>query len=634
MDTAKDSEREKRIQSLKKDLDLAPERPGVYLFRNRAGVVLYVGKAISLRNRLRSYFQSKGQLDRTRRLVAEAARFEYLVTETEAEALILECNLIKEYRPKFNINLKDDKSYPFLRVTAEEFPRVMITRNLVRDGSRYFGPYPDVGAVREAIGFLRKLFPFRSCPGSRLAPRSRPCLNAEIRQCLGPCTGLASPEDYREVIENLVLFLEGKTREVERGLASRMDRASRAMDFEQAARLRNQLAALKSFREQQRVTHASGGDEDVLAAGVFGDEVCVLILRVRGGKLVAEENYFLAGAEDLEAPEILGSFIKQYYHAGREIPPALLVTGPLPEAGLLARWLGGLRGKKVSIRTPVRGAGRKLLDMAGDNALLHAERRYQQALRTREKGRLLVFELQRALDLARPPRRLECVDISHFGGQDTVGSLVRFADGRPDTGGYRRYKIHDALPGDDYAALQEVLRRRLAQAKKDALPDLLVIDGGKGQLHAAQAVLGGVPGEAGGGPGAPGQEPAGASGQASAGLQVELASLAKEEELVFLPGRPAPLRLPRTNPGLHLLQQARDEAHRFAHTYQEKLRREKAKATVLAQVPGIGKKRQRLLLKQFGSLARLRSASLEDLAAAPGMNRKAAAALYDFLQNS
>ena len=265
----------------------------------------------------------------------------------------------------------------------------------------------------------------------------------------------------------------------------------------------------------------------------------------------------------------------------------------------------------MAIRTPSRGPGHKLLNMALDNAHLYAQRRYQQALRTKEKGRTLVFELQQALGLAKPPRQLECMDISHFGGQDTVGSLVLFTDGQPDTRGYRRYKIHDALPGDDYAALQEVLRRRLTQAKKDALPDLLVIDGGRGQLHAVQAVL-----------------------RDAGGTGMEVVSLAKEEEQVFLPGRFSPLELPRSNAGLHLLQQARDEAHRFAHAYQEKLRRNKAKATVLAQVPGIGKKRQRLLLKQFGSLARLRSASLEELAAVPGMNRKAAAALHGFLKGS
>ncbi len=602
------SAQEQKILELKSELDLVPERPGVYLFRNRGGVVIYVGKAISLRNRLRSYFQS-GQPGKTQRLVQEAARFEYLVTESEAEALVLECNLIKEYRPKFNIDLKDDKSYPFLRVTAEEFPRVMVTRRLVRDGSRYFGPYPDVGAVKETMGFLRKLFPFRSCAGPAPAPRSRPCLNAQIRQCLGPCAGKVAAGNYREMIESLVLFLEGRTKEVERGLALQMDQAARAMDFEQAARLRNQLAAIKALRAEQRVARASGGDEDILAAGTFLDEVCVLILRVRSGKLVAEENYFLVGAEEMGAGEILDSFIKQYYHAGREIPSTLLVSSPLPESDLLSEWLSRLRGKKAQIHTPSRGRGRKLLKMALDNAHLYAERRHQQALRTREKGRNMVFELQLALNLARPPRRLECVDISHFGGQETVGSLVRFTDGRPDTRGYRRYRIRGALPGDDCAALQEVLRRRLARSEKDAPPDLLVIDGGKGQLHAAQSVL-----------------------QEAGGTGIEVASLAKEEEQVYVPGRTEPLNLPRSNAGLHLLQQARDEAHRFAHAYQEKLRQEKAKTTALVQVPGIGKQRQRTLLKQFGSLSRLRAAGLDELAAVPGMNRKAAAALYDYLK--
>ncbi len=615
-DEAYADEQSKKIRELKKELELVPERPGVYLFRNRAGVVIYVGKAISLRNRLRSYFQERGQLEKTRRLVIEAARFEYLVTDSEVEALILECNLIKEYRPKYNINLKDDKSYPFLRVTAEEFPRVMVTRRLIRDGSRYFGPYPEVGAVRETLGFLRKLFPFRSCSDQVLAPRSRPCLNAQIRQCLGPCTGQVSARDYREMIENLVLFLEGKTRDVERSLTARMAEASRRMEFEQAARLRNQLSALKTVREQQRVAQTGGGDEDVLAVGVWLDEVCVLILRVRSGQLVAEENYFLAGAEEMPGGEILGSFIKQYYYAGREIPPALLVSSLLPEADLLSEWLRRLRGKKVAIRTPSRGPGRDLLKMAEENARIYAERRHQQALRTKEKGRNLVFELQRALGLAKPPRRLECVDISHLGGQDTVGSLVLFTDGAPDTKGYRRYKIHDAWPGDDYAALQEMVRRRIGQAKKaestpahrDALPDLLVVDGGRGQLHAVLTVV-----------------------RECSGSGMDVISLAKEQEQVFLPERFSPLELPRSNAGLHLLQQARDEAHRFAHTYQEKLRRDRARVTALAQVPGIGKQRQRLLLKQFGSLSRLRSASLEELAAAPGMNRKVAAALHGFL---
>lgn len=596
---------------LKEELELVPDRPGVYLFRNRAGAVIYVGKAVSLRNRLRSYFQAKGHSARIRRLLCEAAGFEYIVTESEVEALVLECNLIKEYRPKFNINLKDDKSYPYLRVTAEEFPRVMITRNLVRDGSRYFGPYPDVSAVKETVSLLRKLFPFRTCPDKTLAPRGRPCLNGQIKNCLAPCTGGVSPGDYREMIEQLLLFLEGKTREVEKRLTAQMEEAAAAWDFERAARLRNQLAALKKFREQQRVARAAGRDEDVLALGAFLDEVCVLLFRVRGGKLVAEEHYFLTGTEEMQPGEILASFMKHYYHAGREIPAVIFVSAPLPEAELLAAWLSRERGGKVEICHPRRGRGRELLRLALENATLYAQRRKKRIFSTREKGHLLVLELQRALDLKNPPRRLECIDISHFGGRETVGSLVRFTGGLPDKQGYRRYRIRGEAAGDDCAALQEVLRRRLARAAREPLPDLLVIDGGKGQLRAALAVLG----EAG--------HP-----------EVEVAALAKEEEEIFRPGAKDPLSLPGDHPGLHLLQQARDEAHRFARAYQEKLRTSKMTASALAEVPGIGRKRSEALLKHFGSLARLRAASFDELAGVPGMNKKAAAALYEFFHGA
>jgi len=595
-------------REMKKELELVPERPGVYLFRNQVGTVIYVGKAVSLKNRLRSYFQSKGYSERIRRLVQEAARFEYIVTDSEVEALILECNLIKEYRPKYNINLKDDKSYPYLRITADQFPRVLITRNLVRDNSRYFGPYPNVNAVRETVNLLRKLFPFRSCSDKSLVPRSRPCLNAQIRQCLAPCAGNVSPEAYREMIDQLVLFLEGNTSEVEKRLAEQMKEAARALDFERAARIRDQLAALRKVREQQRVASASGPDQDVLALGAYLDEVCVLLFRVRGGKLVAEEHYFLTGTEDSTAGDILGSFLKQYYHPGRDIPPAILVSHHPSEADLLAVWLSRLRGGKVEIRLPKRGRGRELVRLALENATLKAERRNRRALQSQEKGRALMLELQNALGLKRYPRRLECVDISHFGGQETVGSLVCFSDGQPDKKGYRHYRIRNGAPGDDYAAVQEVVRRRLGRARQDPLPDLLVIDGGRGQLHAAEAIL-----------------------RQLNCTEVELAALAKEDEQIFRPGHTAPIHLPRSNPGLHLLQQARDEAHRFAHSYQEKLRHKKANTSLLGEVPGIGKKRQTALLRRFGSLARLREASPEDLAAVPGMNSKAAAALYDYL---
>lgn len=598
------------IQNIKKDLDLIPDRPGVYIFRNRSGMVIYVGKAVSLPNRLRSYFQPRGLIERIRRMTEEAARLEYIVTDTEAEALVLECNLIKEYRPKYNIDLKDDKSYPYIRVTAEEFPRVMMTRNLVRDGSRYFGPYPNVGAVKETLDFLRKLFLFRSCPDRKLVPRSRTCLNGQIKQCMGPCVGNISVEEYNEMIEQLVLFLEGKTHEVERRLGQQMKDASERLDFEEAARLRNQLDAVKKLHEQQRVARATGPDQDVLAVGSYLDEVCVIILRVRGGNVVAKEHYFLAGAEEMPPGEVLSSFIKRYYQGGREIASTILVSSPVEEATLLAVWLGDMKGSKVEIRFPKRGQGRELVGMAKENAALIAEQRCRRSLRSQEKGRTLALALQEALNLKRFPRKLECIDISHLGGEETAASLVCFTDGQPDKQNYRRYRVKTPTAGDDYAAMREVVTRRFKNADKDGLPDLLVLDGGKGQLNAALDVL----------------QQIGFSSPPP-----DVVSIAEDAEELYLPGRSEPLILPRSHPGLHLLQQARDEAHRFALSYQKKLRQRRLKASILRQVPGIGKKRQTALLRHFGSLSRMRKASLEELAGVPGMNRKTAETLYQFL---
>ncbi|MDN5376591.1 MAG: excinuclease subunit [Thermacetogenium sp.] len=593
---------------LKKELDHLPDRPGVYIFRNRGGRPIYVGKAVSLPNRLRSYFQARGIPERIRRMVEEAERLEYIVTDTEAEALVLECNLIKRYRPKYNVDLKDDKSYPYIRVTAEEFPRVMKTRSLVQDGSRYFGPYPDVGAVKETLNSLRRLFPFRSCPDRRPAPRSRPCLYGQIGQCLAPCTGGVSPEKYGDMIEQLVLFLEGRTHEVERRLRQQMKQAAERLDFEEAARYRNRLEAVNKLREQQRVARATGPDQDILAVGAYLEEVCVVVLRARGGKVVSQEHYFVTGADGLPPGEVLASFIKRYYQGGREIPKAVLVSSPLPEGELLAGWLGEKRGSKVEVRFPRRGRGKDLVELALENAALKAEQRYRCSLKSQEKGRALVLALQEALHLNRPPRRLECIDISHFGGKEAVGSLVCFSDGQPDKQGYRRYRLKASKEGDDYAAVREVVLRRVKNAGKDGLPDLLVIDGGRGQLNAALEALrdSGSPG-------------------------VSVVSLAKEEEGIYLPGYQSPILLPRNHQGLHLLQQARDEAHRFANSYRERLSRRKVKASLLEQVAGIGKKRQDALIRRFGSLARMREATLEELAEVPGMNRKAAEALYEFL---
>ncbi len=569
-----------------------------------------MGKAISLPSRLRSYFQSRGLLHRIRKMMDEAADLDYIVTDTEAEALVLECNMIKEYRPKYNIALKDDKSYPYIRVTTEEFPRVMMTRYLVRDGSRYFGPYPNVGAVKETLDFLQKLFLFRSCPDRKLVPRSRTCLNGQIGQCLGPCVGNVSQEEYKEMIEQLVLFLEGKTYKVERDLNRKMKQASERLDFEEAARYRNQLEAIKKLHEEQRVARASGPDRDVLGVGFHLDEVCVVILRARGGNVVSQEHYFLSGAEELPLGEVLSSFIKRYYQGGREIPGMILVSSPVEDGELLADWLGKMKGSKVEIRFPQRGQGRELAEMATENATLIAEQRFRGSLRSQEKGMALTLALQDALELKRAPRKLECIDISHLGGEETVASLVRFTDGQPDKKHYRRYRIRSTSSGDDYEAMREAVIRRFKKADPDELPDLLLVDGGKGQLNSALEILSGtditIP---------------------------EVVSLAEGEDDIYLPDRKDPVILAKNNPGLHLLQQARDEAHRFALSYQKTLRRRRLKSSILRQVPGIGEKRQRALLKHFGSIARMRKASVGELSDVPGMNRTAADSLYRFFNN-
>jgi excinuclease ABC subunit C len=395
---------------------------------------------------------------------------------------------------------------------------------------------------------------------------------------------------------------------VEKRLSHQMKDAAEKLDFEEAARLRNQLDAINKLGEHQRVARATGPDQDILAVGSYLGEVCVVVLRSRGGNVVAQEHYFLTGAEGLPEGEVLSSFIKRYYQRGREIPSAILTSAQVDEADLLASWLTGQKGRQVKIRFPKRGRGKELVGMALENASIIAEQHYRSSLKNREKGIAMVLDLQKALGLDKPPVRLECIDISHLGGQETVGSLVCFIDGRPDKKGYRHYRIKAELYGDDYAAVQESVKRRVGSSAKNNLPDLLLIDGGKGQLNSALEAL-----------------------QQIDSPHFDIASLAEEKEEIYLPGRSDPLVLPPSHPGLHLLQQARDEAHRFALTYQKKLRQRRMKASVLRQVPGIGKKRQEALLRHFGSLKRIRKASIDELAAVPGMNRRVAEDLNKFL---
>lgn len=604
-----------------------PAGPGVYLYKDQAGRVIYVGKALSLKNRVRSYFQPGAQHPpKTRLLLEKVADLEVIVTDSEVEALILEQNLIKEHRPHYNVLLKDDKSYPYLKVTlGEDFPRVMITRRHVRDGSRYFGPYTRVGAVNETLRLLKKIFPFRSCKQKEPAARSRPCLNQHIQRCLGPCCGLVDREKYRAMINEVCLFLEGRQEDLIKRLAARMEEAAENLEFEKAARLRDQLQAVREVVERQKITTGGFEDQDVVAMARAFDEACVMVFFIRGGKLIGREHYLLKGTEGLERADVLAAFIKQHYAGVDLIPGEILLAEELSEEGpLIKEWLSGKRGARVALKTPRRGEKKKLVELVAKNALLNLEQAQAEEKSRRDDASPALAELARELGLDRAPHRLECYDISNTQGANSVASMVVFEEGKPAADQYRRFKIRTVEGPDDFASMQEVLRRRFSRAAEERqllntgqisskeakfhrLPDLVIVDGGKGQLSAARHVMRELGFE-----------------------QIPAFGLAKEEELLFTEGRPDPIRLPADSPALRLVQRLRDEAHRFALTYHRKLRGKAALKSLLDEIEGIGEVRRRALLKAFGSLPELEQATVEQMAAVKGMNKKAARAVYDF----
>ncbi len=616
---------------LEEKLKYLPAKPGVYLYRDGNGKILYVGKAVSLKSRVRSYFQPGAQLPpKTRVLMDRVADLDYIVTDSEVEALILEQNLIKEHRPRYNVLLKDDKSYPYLKVTlGDDYPRVMITRRHVKDGSRYFGPYTRVGAVNETLRLLKKLFPFRSCRKKEPERRERPCLNHHIQRCLGPCCGLVDREKYRAMIREVCLFLEGRQEDLVRQLAARMEEAAEKLDFEQAARLRDQIRAVGEVVEKQKIISGGFEDQDVAALAETFDEACVMLFLIRGGKLIGREHFMLKGTEGLSRSEIVTAFVKQYYNDAGFIPGEILISEDTgEEKPVIEAWLSGKRGAKVVLKTPRRGEKKKLVEMAARNALLALEQvRSEQAAEHDEIAGALA-DLARGLGLEQPPRRLECYDISNTQGVDSVASMVVFEEGRPASDQYRRFKIRTVEGPDDFASLQEVLRRRFTRAVEEQellktgrlsgkaarfhlLPDLVIIDGGKGQLSAARHVM-----------------------REMGFDRIPTFGLAKEEEQLFAEGRPDPIILPAGSRALHLLQRLRDEAHRFALSYHRKLRGKAGLKSLLEEVEGIGEVRRRELLKAFGSLAEIKKASLEELAAVKGMNKKAARAVYDFFHRT
>jgi excinuclease ABC subunit C len=607
------------IPNTKERLNSIPTRPGVYLMKGEADEVLYVGKAVNLRNRLRSYFHaSAGHSPRIQHLVENAADLDFFVTDSELEALILECTLIKRHHPRYNVRLKDDKRYPYVKVTWQEnYPRVQVVRRMQQDGARYFGPYTSTSAMRQTLDLLRRIFPYLTCKRKITGTDERACLYYHIKRCLGPCIGAVSKEEYRDMMNQVCLFLQGKGGEIVASLKQGMESAAERMEFERAANLRDQLNAVEQVVEGQRVISASDVDQDVIAFAQENGEVCVQVFFVRSGKLVGHEYFLMEGGEDVEAPEILASFLKQFYDHAALIPPEILLPVEIEDGETIERWLKDKRGGKVTLHIPRRGQKRKLLEMVEENATETLG--HLMATEQAEKDRSLaaVNDLQDRLGLETAPMRIEAYDISNIQGVAATGSMVVFVEGLPAKSEYRRFKIRAVQRPDDYAMMDEVLRRRFARARatdRDTqgtwaqLPDVILVDGGKGQLNTALQVL------------------------ADCELEdLPVVGLAKAREEVFKPEHSQPVILPLDSPGLQLLQRVRDEAHRFAISYHQGLRRRQSLSSVLEEIPGIGPKRRRALLRRFGSLEAIRDASLDDLSSVQGMNRTLASRVRESL---
>ncbi|MEW6269725.1 MAG: excinuclease ABC subunit UvrC [Thermodesulfobacteriota bacterium] len=595
-----------------------PTDPGVYLLKDRAGKVIYVGKAKALRARVQSYFRGGDERYHVQFLVRRIGDVEVLVTRNEKEALILENNLIKQYKPRYNIRLKDDKSYVSVKITNDAWPRVLVTRRIVRDGSRYFGPFHSASAVRETLDVIRKVFPLRTCSDPVFRNRTRPCLEYQIKRCLGPCVLPVDRGEYEEHLRAVTLLLEGKDVQLRRMLETRMRAAAQELRFEDAARFRDQLRAIDKTGQRQRALIHGGGDQDVFGIYREGGSIEAQVLMVRGGKLTANQSF---GFADWELPdeEVVGSLLTQFYQGERFIPDEILVPVDLDDAEPRAELLRERKGRMVTILRPRRGEKVRLVELAAANARqAFAERRDEE-----ERSEKTARELQERLQLRNPPKRIECVDISTFQGGETVGSVVSFDEGQPDPQRYRRFRVRTVIGTDDFASMREVLQRRLTKGlEKNDLPDLLVIDGGRGQLGVATAVLQDL-----------GIEALDVVGLAK--MRVERSARSPEiervEERVFVPGRKNPVLLPRNSSALFLLQKVRDEAHRFAVTYHQKLRDRARLSSPLEAIAGIGEERRRALLRHFGSLARVRAAAVDDIARVPGFGRALAERIKEAL---
>ncbi len=670
-----------KIQSV---LNSLPHTPGIYLMKDAEGTILYVGKAISLYNRVRSYFQESTDLSpKNRSMVAKIDDIEFIMVKNEVEALVLESNYIKQYRPKYNVLMRDDKSYPYIKVSlTEDFPRVYRVRSFHRDGNRYFGPYTNSGAVDSTLDLLNKLFAFRTCrydasawapPRANITGNSsnsdnfkqkllpRPCTQYYIHRCIAPCVAYATREEYDAVIQQVILFLEGKHDEVAKALQEKMQEAAENLNFEEAARIRDRIQAVERVLEKQRIIHTEGqDDQDVVALASSDDETCAMVFFFRNGKLIGRDFFILQGTRESSPGEAMTSFLQQFYESSPHVPPEIVVEVEPDDRSVIQAWLREKRGSAVTITMPRRGEKVRLIEMVKQNAKEVLEQQRIKWLTDSQKTQLALEELQAALNLAAPPYRIECYDISNTQGTNSVGAMVVFEGGRPKNSEYRRFKIKTVEGPNDFASHQEVLRRRFRHVSRNqqgggeggdgadtiieedtgnteipdvedsagttealdtaneteqgpqldhawAMPDLIIIDGGKGQLSAAMEVL---------------QE---------LHIDVPTVGLAKENEEIFTPGSPEPIILPRTSQSLYLVQRIRDEAHRFGITYHRKLRSNRTFKSVLDEIPGIGPKRKQVLMKHFGSVKAISAASIDDLAALNGMTRDAAEKVKEYI---
>jgi len=607
-----------RIFNIQEELKKLPDKPGVYIMKDENGEIIYIGKAVVLKNRVRQYFQSQAnQSPKVQAMVARIKEFEYIVTDSELEALILECNLIKKHRPKFNILLKDDKNYPYIKVTMnEEYPRILMTRKLEKDGAKYFGPYSSAHAVRETIDLLRKLLPVKTC--NKVLPRDigkgRPCLNYHIYQCIGPCLGDVNKEEYRNMMKDVCSFLGGRQEEIIKRLEQQMAAAAENLEFEKAARLRDKISSLKQISEKQKVLSTAMEDQDVIAFAKGQADACVQVFFIRGGKLIGREHFILEGAAEEDDRELMTSFIKQFYGAAAYVPGEIILQEDIDELNLIENWLSDKRAGRVHIKVPRKGEKLKLVQMVSQNALI-ALNQFREKVKEEEsfskEGLEKLAELLRFQAL---PERIEAYDISNTGSTEMVASMVVFEKGTPAKREYRRFKIKSVEGQNDYASMQEVIYRRFKHAEREnddkfaKMPDLILLDGGLGHVNAVREVL------------------------KEMNIDVPLFGMVKDSKhhtrgLVSQEGE---IELGGNLPVLRFVTAIQDEAHRFALEYNRKLRNKRYKGSVLDEIEGISAKRKKALIKHFGSVSRIREAGVDDLAAVDGISRSLAEKIYKY----